>query len=51
MPVKGKIALGSGSVAAMGAMLAGADAKTAVKIASKLDPYTGGKIDVVKVKS
>lgn len=45
-PVKvGKMAaLGSGQDFAMGAMLAGADAKEAVKVASKLCPYTGGRI-------
>jgi len=43
-------AIGSGAKFAMGAMLAGADAKQAVKIASKLDPYTGGRIRSKKFK-
>jgi len=34
----------------MAAMFAGADAKKAVSIAMKLDPYTGGKIKTVKIK-
>jgi ATP-dependent protease HslVU (ClpYQ) peptidase subunit len=42
--MKAPAAIGSGSDAAMGAMLAGADARTAVQIAAKLDVYTGGKI-------
>lgn len=42
-------AVGSGSMYALGAMAAGADAKTAVKIASALDPNTGKGITVVKV--
>lgn len=37
-------AIGSGSDVAMGAMLAGADARTAVQIAAKIDVYTGGRI-------
>lgn len=37
-------AIGTGSDLAMGAMLAGVDAYEAVKIASKVDIYTGGKI-------
>lgn len=40
-------AWGSGSVVAMGAMLAGADAKQAVEIAMQLDPWTGGEVDVI----
>lgn len=43
-------AIGSGGDFAMAAMMGGADAREAVKIASKLDPYTGGKIRVIKVK-
>lgn len=42
--VKPPYAIGSGSTAAMAAMLAGADATAAVKIATKLDIYSGGKI-------
>lgn len=37
-------AIGSGWVAAKAAMMAGADAREAVRIASKIDVYTGGKI-------
>jgi ATP-dependent protease HslVU (ClpYQ) peptidase subunit len=40
-------ALGSGGDLAMGAMAAGADARTAVKIACKLDVYSGGRIVVL----
>lgn len=39
-------AAGSGANFAMGAMLAGADAETAVAIASTLDVSTGGEIQV-----
>jgi len=42
-------ALGSGSMYALGAMAAGADAWLAVKIASSLDPNTGKGITVIKV--
>ena len=41
------VAIGSGSDFAMGAMLAGATAKEAVKIACKLDSNSGGKIKTV----
>jgi ATP-dependent HslUV protease subunit HslV len=45
---QGKIgAVGSGQNFAMGAMLAGASAEEAVKIAIKLDPYSGGKLKKV----
>ena len=37
-------AAGSGRKSAMGALLAGANAVEAVKIAAKLDPYTGGPV-------
>lgn len=37
-------AIGSGSQFAIGAMLAGCDPKEAVKIASRADPFTGGRI-------
>lgn len=43
-------ALGSGEHFAMGAMLAGANAIEAVKVASKLDPGTGGKVRHVVVR-
>jgi ATP-dependent protease HslVU (ClpYQ) peptidase subunit len=42
--VKAPQAIGTGSDVAVGAMLAGASAREAVKIASKVDVYTGGKI-------
>lgn len=42
--VKPPYAIGSGWPAAVGAMLAGADAYEAVKVAAKLDVHTGGKI-------
>lgn len=42
-----KMAEGSGRDFAMGAMLAGKNAKEAVMIASKLDKSTGGKITAV----
>lgn len=38
------IAIGSGGSAARGAMLAGASAFQAVKIAAEIDTYTGGRI-------
>jgi len=43
-------AIGSGGALAMAAMYAGCDAKKAVQIAMKLDPYTGGKVKTMKVK-
>jgi len=43
-------ALGSGREYAMAAMDAGLSAKEAVKIASKRDLFTGGKIRTVRVK-
>jgi ATP-dependent protease HslVU (ClpYQ) peptidase subunit len=42
--VKAPIALGSGAKFARGAMLAGASAADAVKIAAECDPQTGGPI-------
>lgn len=48
---QGKIhAIGSGSDFAMGAMLAGATSVEAVKIAIKLDPNSGGRVQSVKIK-
>lgn len=44
MPVGKPNAIGSGAQFAMGAMLAGASADKAVKIAIKLDSYTGGRV-------
>lgn len=40
--------IGSGSAYALGAVDAGADIITAIKIASKFDIHTGGKIQVVE---
>ena len=40
-------ARGSGAGFAMGAMMAGADAKTAVNISAKLDPHTGCGIKTI----
>lgn len=37
-------AIGSGAIAALAAMYAGVDAVKAVKIASRLDPGTGGRV-------
>ncbi|KKC27327.1 hypothetical protein [Sphingomonas sp. SRS2] len=42
--VEAPFAIGSGASFAMGAMAAGADAETAVKIASRFDTITGGSI-------
>jgi ATP-dependent protease HslVU (ClpYQ) peptidase subunit len=42
--MKPPYAIGSGADVAMGALLAGASAHEAVKIAAKIDVYTGGKI-------
>ena len=49
-PIKAPYAIGSGCDFAMGAMLAGCNAVDAVKIAAKLDPYTGGRINSKKIK-
>lgn len=43
------LAAGSGSLVAMGAMLAGADAITAVRIASLIDTSTGGEIEWINL--
>jgi ATP-dependent protease HslVU (ClpYQ) peptidase subunit len=43
-------AIGSGATAAMGAFMAGADAKKAVEIACKIDAGSGGDIIVHKLK-
>lgn len=43
-------AVGSGSRVALPAMDAGADAKKAVEIACKRDPFSGGKITILKLK-
>lgn len=44
-----KVAYGSGSDFALGAMAAGATAKQAVEIACRFDPYTGQGIDAVQI--
>lgn len=46
---KGPYAIGSGEEYAMGAMLAGCSALEAVKIAAKLDVYTGGPVRTLTV--
>ena len=43
------IAFGSGAAIAKGALLMGATAKQAVECAAKLDHYTGGEIQEIKV--
>lgn len=43
-------AIGSGSGIAYGALEMGADARQAVKIASKRDAYTGGGVQVMRAK-
>lgn len=43
-------AVGSGADYAIGAMAAGADARKAIQIAARFDPYTGGRVDVIKVR-
>lgn len=45
------MAWGSGGPVALGALYAGADALTAVRIAAKVDPYTGGPIKSMRVAS
>jgi ATP-dependent protease HslVU (ClpYQ) peptidase subunit len=41
--------IGSGSHAALGAMLAGADAMAAVEIACKVDPHSEGPIQILRL--
>jgi len=41
---------GSGCQFALGAMAMGATARRAVQIAAKFDPFTGGGVNVIKVK-
>lgn len=43
-------AIGSGGAAAMGAMHAGKSAVEAVKIAKRIDPYTGGRVMSLRLK-
>ena len=47
---RGWMAVGSGSTSAMGAFMAGADAKKAVEIACQIDTASGGQIHVHKLK-
>lgn len=49
IPLFTPAAMGSGSEYALGAVYAGASLKDAVRIASKLDVYTGGKIKLYDV--
>lgn len=44
-------AIGSGGKVALGAMLAGAPPDKAVRIAAKIDAYTGGRIRTYKLRS
>lgn len=44
-------AIGSGSMFAMAAMMLGKSAAQAVNLASKLDLYTGGKIENVMIEN
>lgn len=49
VPLRNKFwAFGSGAELALGAMAMGADARTAVKIASQFDVYTGGRVIVLR---
>ena len=48
LSIGGFFACGSGGVFALGAMEAGASAKQAVKIAIRLDPDSGGKVETYK---
>lgn len=52
VPFKAKFAaVGSGEKFALGAMAMGADAATAVKVASKLDVNSGGSVRTLKLKA
>ena len=42
-------AIGSGAAAALGAMHMGATPQQAIKVASRVDPYTGGRIKSMKL--
>jgi hypothetical protein len=50
MPLKVPCAFGSGSHAAMAAMMCGKDAKEAVNIAKRIDHNSGGKVQSVTIK-
>jgi hypothetical protein len=43
-------AIGTGAAAARGALLAGADVRTAVKIACRIDATSSGRVHVLKLK-
>jgi hypothetical protein len=43
-------AWGSGAMAALAALHMGASAKQAVKVAKKVDVYTGGKVKTMKIR-
>ena len=43
------IGLGSGSGVALGALNAGADARKAIRIACKIDEYSSGKVQTMKI--
>lgn len=47
--VDGCYAIGSGTKAAMGAMLAGKSAKSAVEIAARIDPHTAGPVITMRL--
>lgn len=47
-PLSGPFAFGSGAAAALGAMYAGADAATAVEIATRIDPRSGGGVSILQ---
>lgn len=44
-------AIGSGSQAALAAMHMGADPRCAIVVASKVDAYTGGRIQTIRIRS
>lgn len=48
---RGFHAIGSGGSAALGAMLAGANVKRAVEIATEIDPSSGGEVVLHKFKA
>lgn len=43
------VAIGSGQLVAQGALLMGATARQAVECAAKIDRFTGGEIDEIKI--
>jgi len=50
LPVRAPCAIGSGGEVALGAMMAGATASEAVKIACKVDIHSGGRVRCVEVR-